>query len=110
MHRPAASSNLFRTAVGGWVSLTCVALVLAACSPNDGGGTPSADAVVLWKDYAPSLQAKIDAMADAKDCDGLQLEFNDIGATNLAMRNQFGHGNEAVLKYIDDKERQAGCF
>ena len=63
-----------------------------------------------WKDYAPSLQAKIDAMSNAKDCKGLQLEFNEIGATNLAVSNQFGHGNVEILDYIDNKERAASCF
>ena len=63
-----------------------------------------------WSDYAPGLQAKIDAMASAKDCDGMQAEFNQIGGTNLVMRARFGHGNVEVLGYIDDKERVANCF
>jgi hypothetical protein len=65
---------------------------------------------VEWADYEPSLQATIDAMAVAQDCDGMQLKFNEIGGTNLAERNKFGHGNEAVLTYIDAKERAADCF
>ncbi len=88
----------------------CAALTLAACSSSDGGVGTSETVVVPWRDYAPSLQAKIDAMALAKDCDGMQVDFNRIGATNLAMRNRFGHGNVEVLQYIDDKEREANCF
>ena len=96
-----------------WVVRTltgaCVALILAACSSSDGGAI-TVDTAVRWKDYEPSLQAKIDAMATTQDCNGLQLEFNEIGATNLAVRNRFGHGNVEILKYIDDKERAASCF
>jgi len=65
---------------------------------------------VPWRDYEPALQSKIDAMAAAKDCQGLLIQFNEIGGTNLAVRNQFGHGNEEILQYIDGKERAAGCF
>jgi hypothetical protein len=65
---------------------------------------------VAWRDYEPGLQAKIDAMAVAKDCAGMQLEFNEIGGTNLAVRNKFGHGNEEILQYIDLKERADNCF
>ena len=88
----------------------CAALTLAACSTANGGGTTTESAAVPWRDYAPSLQANIDALAAAKDCNGLQAHFNQIGATNLAERNRSGHGNFQVLKYIDDKERAANCF
>ena len=94
----------FRTLSGA-----CVALILAACSGSDAGGSTTS-LVVLWGDYAPGLQAKIDAMAVAKDCDGMQLQFNEIGGTNLEVRNRFGHGNLEILTYIDGKERAANCF
>jgi hypothetical protein len=87
----------------------CVAFTLAACTGSDGSGTTTTT-VVAWRDYEPGLQAKIDAMALAKDCDGMQLEFNEIGGTNLAVRNRYGHGNLEVLNYIDAKEREANCF
>jgi hypothetical protein len=87
----------------------CAALTLAACSGSDAAKAP-VFLPVQWGDYTPGLQAKIDAMSTAKDCNGMQSEFNQIGATNLAVRNKFGHGNEDVLHYIDDKEREASCF
>jgi hypothetical protein len=86
----------------------CAALILGACSGSDASAPTTT--VVIWKDYEPGLQAKIDAMSLAKDCDGMQLEFNQIGGTNLVVTNKFGHSNEAVLGYIDAKERQANCF
>ena len=91
------------------MSAACVALVLAGCSGSDGSGATTTT-VLVWADYEPGLQAKIDAMAVSKDCDGMQSDFNQIGATNLAVRQKFGHGNEAVLTYIDAKEREANCF
>jgi len=84
------------------------ALLLAACTTN---AAPAQTTVTVpWRDYEPSLQTKIDSMAAAKDCQGLLIQFNEIGGTNLAVRTQFGHGNEEILQYIDGKERAAGCF
>jgi len=84
------------------------ALIVSACSTDS--AAPPTTVTVPWRDYPPTLQAKIDAMAATKDCQGLLVQFNEIGGTNLAVRNQFGHGNEELLQYIDGKERAAGCF
>ena len=92
----------------GVAAVGVLLMILSTSCSSDSGGAESAG--VAWADYAPGLQAKIDSMAAAKDCVGLQAEFNQIGATNLAMRNRTGHGNFDVLKYIDDKERAANCF
>ena len=110
--RTARLQTLFSVGVAVVVALLWVVL-FTSCSTDGsggGGGGGGGSGGVRWSDYAPSLHAKIDAMATAKDCDALQIEFNQIGATNLAMRNRFGHGNLEVLKYIDDKEREASCF
>jgi len=80
--------------------------MLAACS----GDKKETTLVVPWRDYEPGLQAKIDAMATAHDCQGLTIEFNQIGGTNLAVRTKFGHGNEEILQYIDTKEHGINCF
>jgi len=82
------------------------ALTLCACS----NGQSQDGALVPWRDYPPSLQKKIDAMAAAKDCEGLLLEFNEIGGTNLAVRTKFGHGNTELLQYIDTREHRDHCF
>lgn len=84
-------------------------LILAACSSSDSGRTP-VSLGVSWPDYAPGMQAKIDTLAASRDCVGLQLVFNQIGGTNLAERNRYGHGNEEILKYIDAKEKAISCF
>ncbi|HEY0520451.1 MAG TPA: hypothetical protein VGC84_13235 [Ilumatobacteraceae bacterium] len=97
--------NVLRAVTG-----VCLVLALGACSSSDRVATTTTLGPVVWGDYAPALQSKIDAMAVAKDCAGLQLQFNQIGGTNLAMRNRYGHGNVEVLTYIDKKEREASCF
>jgi hypothetical protein len=83
-------------------------IVFASCSTSDSGGGDLGG--VPWGDYAPSLQAQIDAMATAKDCDGLQIEFNQADANNVATANRVGHNNVELMKYIDDKQRAANCF
>ena len=86
-----------------------LAIPLASCS-TDGSAAVSRKVGVQWDDYPPSLQAKIDALATAKDCDALQVEFNQADAANLATQNRVGHNNFELLKYIDDKQRAANCF
>ncbi len=86
-----------------------LAIPLASCS-SDSGGAVQSEVGVQWGDYPPTLQAKIDALALAKDCDALQVEFNQADATNLATQNRVGHNNFELLKYIDDKQRAANCF
>lgn len=85
----------------------CTALALAGCSSD--AAAPPASLGVSWQDYTPGLQAQIDTLATSEDCVGLQAVFNQIGGTNLAERNRFGHGNEAILKYIDAKEKSLNC-
>ena len=87
-----------------WFVALFAVVVLAACSSD------AKSHEVVWKDYEPGLQAKIDGWATAKDCQNLTLEFNQIGGTNLAVRTKFGHGNEEILDYIDAKQHAAGCF
>jgi hypothetical protein len=86
-----------------------LAIPFASCS-SDGGAAVQRQVGVQWADYPPTLQAKIDALALAKDCVALQVEFNQADATNLATQSRFGHNNFELLKYIDDKQRAANCF
>ena len=86
-----------------------LAIPIASCS-SDGSAAVSRKAGVQWGDYPPTLQTKIDALALAKDCDALQIEFNQAHASNLATQNRVGHNNFELLKYIDDKQRAANCF
>lgn len=76
-------------------------LLLTAC-----GGSSDA---VQWKDYAPTLQHDIDALATTKDCTSLQTEFDQADANNNATMTRVGHNNAKLMTYINDKMRAAGC-
>lgn len=76
-----------------------VFVLVAACG---GGG-------VDWEQYSPGLQGRIDGMASAGDCAGLQSAFNAADANDAANRARTGEGNAELMDYIDDAMRDAGC-
>lgn len=63
-----------------------------------------------WADYAPSLQARIDALGTSRDCAGLQDEFDTADANNEATFNRTGHDNAELIGYIDDTMENASCY
>jgi hypothetical protein len=97
--------------------LFLLVLARAACgtTPAPGGttaqqGTTAPVSDVQWTDYAPGLQARIDALATAKDCTALQDEFDVADVNNDATLARTGHNNAHLMGYIDDKLRAAGCY
>ena len=79
---------------------------LAACSSSAGGGGG-----VQWQDYKTAdLKSQIDALASAKDCAGLQEQFNNADTNNTATMNRTGHNNAELMRYIDARLRDAGCY
>jgi hypothetical protein len=91
---------------------------IAACAPGGqrsagpaatgpGAGTTSG---VPWADYAPEVRTRIDGLLAAKDCRGLQAEFNQADANNQATMSRTGHNNAALMDYIDIGMRSAGCY
>ena len=62
-----------------------------------------------WKDYAPGVQQQIDALVAAKDCTGLQAQFDAADANSATVMAKTGHNNAELMRYIDDGERRAGC-
>ena len=86
------------------LTLTAVSLlftVVTACSDKSG---------VQWDDYAPGVQQRIDAMGAAKDCTGLQSEFDAADANKAATKARTGHNNAELMGYIDDLMRKVGCY
>lgn len=65
--------------------------VLAGC-----GGEEDVD----WSQHGQGLKTRIDNLGDAKDCDGLQEQF-DIAD---------GNGSADLMEYIDKTMRSAGCY
>lgn len=65
--------------------------------------------IVLWPDYAVGTQALIDQYTNLKDCRGLQSYVGMATATEGDIKAKTGHGNDALLKYIDESMAIAGC-
>ena len=114
-------------------TLAALCLVLAGCSVTsntDATSTPTAlpsppsqseatspspeptpdRAEVSWADYAPAVKSDIDAMTSAGDCIGLQTQFDTADANNQATMDRVGHNNAALMSYIDESMRMAGCY
>lgn len=64
---------------------------------------------VKWSDYQAGLQADIDQLSVNQDCQGLQTYYGMISATEESVKAQYGHGNEALQKYLDEAVAQSGC-
>jgi hypothetical protein len=79
------------------------------------GGPPAAPPAqqggdVEWGDYVSSLKGRLDALAQTKDCAGLQTEFNTADANNAATMNRVGHNNAKLMAYIDAQMKASGCY
>ena len=99
------------------IGTIALSLMLTGCAVSNGStDAPSAEsskqstATVEWEDYAPTLQADIDALASAKDCNGLQEQFNNADVNNTATQERTGHNNAKLMKYLDDAMKTAGCY
>lgn len=64
-------------------------LLVAACSAS------AED--VDWSQFAPSLHGRIDLLAAASDCHGLQRQFDAATDSEL-------------MRYIDAQMRDVGCY
>jgi hypothetical protein len=64
---------------------------------------------VPWGDYAPSVKATVDSLEAAKDCAGLQEQFDTADANNAITQARTGHNNAALMSYIDHALRRSGC-
>ena len=64
---------------------------------------------VQWENYAPEVKIRLDEMMEAKDCEGLQAQFEISDANNEATMNRVGHNNAKLMAYTDEAMRIAGC-
>jgi hypothetical protein len=76
-------------------------ILLVSCSGSDD---------VDWENYDPSVRIRIDSMAAAGDCAGLQEEFDIADANNDAQLARTGDNNADLMSYIDGKMSDAGCY
>jgi PBP1b-binding outer membrane lipoprotein LpoB len=88
-------------------------LVLAGCS-SPTTETPEPEeierAIVPWEDYAPEVKIRLDEMMEAKDCSGLQAQFDISYANNDATMSRTGHNNADLMRYTDEAMQIAGCY
>ena len=84
-------------------------LVILAALLAAGCGTSGAT-TVDWENSLPGLQALIDSQAAAKDCRGLQAQFDLADRGDKRMTERVGSGNADLMRYIDDKLKAAGCY
>lgn len=85
------------------------ALLICAAAITLGAVTGCTEDEVKWGDYDSALQGRIDDLATAKDCAGLQTEFDNADANSTATKQRTGHTNAALMSYIDGKLKDAGC-
>jgi hypothetical protein len=71
---------------------------------------PSESGSVDWENYSPSVKARIDSLAAAGDCSGLQRDFDIADENDDAQRARVGSGNADLMSYIDAKLSEAGCY
>lgn len=64
---------------------------------------------VPWEDYDASVKVRIDELIAAGDCAGLQDQFDAAWANSDQTRDRTGHGNEGIMRYINDAMTAAGC-
>ena len=73
--------------------------------------TEEDDGGVDWENYAPAVRRRIDGLAKAKDCAGLQEQFDLAEANNDAQRERTGDGNADLMGYIDEAmSGPADCY
>lgn len=75
-------------------------------TPNETADTRTA---VEWEDYAPTVKTNIDALMEAKDCEGLQKQFDITDSNNEATMNRTGHNNAKLMMYEMEAMKIAGC-
>lgn len=86
---------------------TPVAVSSTASPPK---AAPKADhASTDWFGYAPEVKARIDRLATARDCAGLQKEF-DLADANADRQRERGANPAEVMAYIDDAMKDSGCY
>lgn len=93
--------------------LACLTLLTGCGSARAGGDQPAPGAgtvaAVRWSDYGPDVRNRIDAWAATGDCRRLGDTRDTAVAAGEAVRQRTGHGNDALVDYLDAVARSAGC-
>jgi hypothetical protein len=83
-------------------------LLLMQCSSGENSNT--SEPLVNWSNYDKNVKDRIIVMANNKDCQGLQNEFNLAEQNSDSQRNRVGEGNLNLMNYIDFKMKKCNCY
>jgi hypothetical protein len=89
----------------GWVLTGCSSAPAEVPEPTENVRTS-----VPWDSYSPQVKINLDEMMEAKDCAGLQAQFDISYDNNDATMNRVGHNNADLMRYTDEAMRIAGCY
>ena len=78
------------------------------CSSGENSNT--SEPLVNWSNYDKNVKDRIIVMANNKDCQGLQNEFNLAEQNSDSQRNRVGEGNLNLMNYIDFKMKKCNCY
>jgi hypothetical protein len=100
------------------LTLAVFALILVASCSESGQESNQNEVIetetkrtdVQWENYAPEVKIRLDEMMEAKDCEGLQAQFDISDANNEATMNRVGHNNAKLMAYTDEAMQIAGCY
>ena len=112
---------MFKSIIHSTAIAVVAATVLTGCSVSDSSSEvveePTSEVVetpdrteVEWADYDTSVKTTIDDLEAAKDCAGLQSQFDIADANGEATMNRVGHNNAKLMGYIDEALKAAGCY
>jgi hypothetical protein len=102
-----------------WALVLAVFALILIVSCSEGSEETNQDEVietettrtdVQWENYAPEVKIRIDEMMEARDCEGLQAQFDISDANSQATMNRVGHNNASLMGYTDEAMRIAGCY
>jgi hypothetical protein len=72
-------------------------------------GQPQVRTNVVWSDYDADLKPDIDRATSAGDCQGIESFYGMATATEDSVMAFSGHGNQALVAYLDEAVKLATC-
>lgn len=63
----------------------------------------------MWADYDAGIKSDIDRATDARDCQGIESFYGMATATEDSVMARSGHGNQALVTYLDEAVILANC-
>lgn len=108
---PSPSPTLVVTPNRTATAASTPAATVAAAAPAPTPPPPAATAAPFFGGkYSTMVRDRIEALAAAKDCPGLQAEFNTAERNDAITRTRTGSGTADLMAYIDKTMRDAGCY